>query len=66
MTALSFRFSGCWLSRSRVSKWPQRWHRKYDRARRNPTVPPLAQTSSSDCSAGMAVDWQDGPSKWIT
>ena len=31
------RFSGCWLSRSRVSKWPQRWHRKYDRARRNPT-----------------------------
>ena len=29
-------------------------------------VPPLAQTSSSDCSAGRAVDWQDGPSKRIT
>jgi hypothetical protein len=29
-------------------------------------APLLAQTSSSDCSAGSAVDWQDGPSKRIT
>ena len=25
-----------------------------------------SQTSSSDCSAGRAADWQDGPSKRIT
>ena len=48
MTALSFRFSGCWLSRLWLSTWPQRWHRMVI-ARDALT---LVQRHPSDCSVG--------------